>query len=195
MARTTPKNIPYAARLDAVRRVRIGGEVALQVAKSVGVDPRQIYRWEKDEGIRRELSLDKVEMPPQPPEDTPIVTELEMKRLLEAVRGGLAPERAMRQIGRPPGAWRIWLERAPKDEQIKRLVDAVERADSDCELDAVRSVRKGGMGWQGPAWWLERRLPRVYSQQAANEAQAADTYSTEELLAVVQAAGLLEGFA
>lgn len=188
------KRIPVPARIDAVRRVRLGGEVAKRVAESIGVTVRQIYRWEQDTEVREALGLDERPPPPPPRVDSPLVDDLEIKRLLDAVRDGLAPGRAMRLIGRHPGAWRLWQESAARgDQEARRVVEAVTRADAEMERACVLAVRKGGMGWQGPAWLLERRMPEVYSQAAATEAQAADTYSPAELLEVVRASGLLEG--
>lgn len=37
------------------------------------------------------------------------------------------------------------------------------RAQSIAEANAVGSVRGGGMGWQGSAWFLERRFPRRWA--------------------------------
>lgn len=193
MGGTMAKRTPFDAQVDAVRRVRFGGEVALAVAASIGVNARQIYRWERDEDVRRALALDEVPQPPPPPTDTPLVSDTEIKRLVDAVRDGMAPHRALRIIGRHPSIWKIWQERAGRgDADCKRIVEMVTRADAEMERSCVVSIRKGGLGWQGPAWLLERRMPEVYSADAAAEAAAIDDFSPAELLEVIKAAGLLE---
>lgn len=187
------KRIPHAAKVDAVRRVRLGGEDAKLVASQVGVDRRQIYRWEKDPDVARDAGLDALPKLPPPPVDTPLLSDVDARRLLSAVREGMAPTRAMRLVGRRPGTWTTWTERAAAgDEECARIVDMVTRADAEAELACVQSIRKGGMGWQGPAWLLERRHPDTYSADAVAEAAAGLEWATEDLVAVVRAAGLVE---
>lgn len=191
------KPIDHAVKVVAVRRVQVGGEEVTAVATDLGFTRRQYYRWIEDEQVMRDAGVVKVAPAPAPAVEaskSQILDDVGLKKLIEAVRDGLDPARAMRQIGRKTSTWALWVERADKgDDECRRIVDAVGRADSDLERDCVRAVKKGGMGWQGPAKLLGWRFPTVYGDDVAGEAAAKKDFAVEDLLAVVRAAGLIPG--
>ena len=63
--------------------------------------------------------------------------------------------------------------------------------DADLERQLVLDIRKGGMGWQGAAWLLERLEPGTYTAEAAAEQGLGEQFSVEELVTIIREAGLV----
>lgn len=112
--------------------------------------------------------------------------------MVDGVRDGLRPDRALRLVGRKPSAWKLWLEHAEKgDVEARRVVEMITRSSADLERQLVLDIRKGGMGWQGAAWLLERLEPGTYTAEAAAEQGLGEQFSVDELLTIIREAGLL----
>lgn len=207
---------PFDSKVAAIRRIRVGGEGVGAVAESLGVDRRQIYRWEKEEGVLEAATRGKAQPPaplPQqlqaPPASAPkpqtpgppapaaaagpaLLSEMELKRVVDGVRDGLRPDRALRLVGRKPSAWKLWLEHAEKgDPEARRVVEMITRSSAELERQLVLDIRKGGMGWQGAAWLLERIEPGTYTAEAAAEQGLGEQFSVDELVVIIKEAGLL----
>lgn len=207
--------IPFDSKVAAIRRIRVGGESAAAVAESLGVDRRQIYRWEKEEGVLDAATGGRAQPPapapksppvstpaPKPPAPGPsavgtaagpaLLSDMELKRVVDGVRDGLRPDRALRLVGRKPSAWKIWLEHAEKgDLEARRVVEMITRSSADLERQLVLDIRKGGMGWQGAAWLLERLEPGTYTAEAAAEQGLGEQFSVDELVTIIREAGLV----
>lgn len=206
---------PLDSKVAAIRRIRVGGEGVGAVAESLGVDRRQIYRWEKEEGVLEAATGGKAQPPPPPqalkaqPGSAPkpqapgtpavaaatgpaLLSEMELKRVVDGVRDGLRPDRALRLVGRKPSAWKLWLEHAEKgDPEARRVVEMITRSSAELERQLVLDIRKGGMGWQGAAWLLERIEPGTYTAEAAAEQGLGEQFSVDELVVIIKEAGLL----
>jgi hypothetical protein len=202
----------FDTKVAAIRRVRVGGESAAAVAESLGVDRRQLYRWEKEEGVLDAATAGKAQpaAPPAPPLKPPpvstpspkpqapgpppgpaLLSEMELKKVMDGVRDGLRPDRALRLVGRKPSAWKLWLEHAEKgDPEARRVVEMITRSSADLERQLVLDIRKGGMGWQGAAWLLERLEPGTYTAEAAAEQGLGEQFSVDELVTIIREAGL-----
>lgn len=203
----------FDAKVAAIRRIRVGGESAAAVAESLGVDRRQIYRWEKEEGVLEAATHGKAPPPapptpapksplastpaPKPPAPGPplgpaLLSDMELKKVVDGVRDGLRPDRALRLVGRKPSAWKLWLEHAEKgDIEARRVVEMITRSSADLERQLVLDIRKGGMGWQGAAWLLERLEPGTYTAEAAAEQGLGEQFTADELLTIIREAGLI----
>lgn len=65
-----------------------------------------------------------------------------------------------------PGTAGEWLQRGenrhhrPPTQETIAFADAVTAASAEAEANALANVLAGGRGWNGPAWFLERRFPR-----------------------------------
>lgn len=95
-------------------------------------------------------------------------------RILDYLRRGLFAESAARLAGISERTFYEWLERSDAgDPEFAGFSAAVKRATDEAEDDALRRIREGSPGWQGSAWFLERRLrdrwhpPRVDTGPAA----------------------------
>lgn len=205
---------PFDSKVAAIRRIRVGGEGVGAVAESLGVDRRQIYRWEKEEGVLEAATRGRAQ-PPAPSTPAPkapmpqahpgpgpglpvaaagpaLLSEMELKKVVDGVRDGLRPDRALRLVGRKPSAWKLWLEHAEKgDAEARRVVEMITRSSAELERQLVLDIRKGGMGWQGAAWLLERLEPGTYTAEAAAEQGLGEQFSVDELVTIIREAGLL----
>lgn len=205
---------PFDSKVAAIRRIRVGGEGVGAVAESLGVDRRQIYRWEKEEGVLEAATRGRAQ-PPAPSTPAPkapmpqahpgpgpglpvaaagpaLLSEVELKKVVDGVRDGLRPDRALRLVGRKPSAWKLWLEHAEKgDAEARRVVEMITRSSAELERQLVLDIRKGGMGWQGAAWLLERLEPGTYTAEAAAEQGLGEQFSVDELVTIIREAGLL----
>lgn len=48
----------------------------------------------------------------------------------------------------------------------------VKKASAFAEVMALRAIRTGGFGWQGSAWFLERRFPKKWGRKAEAKPKA-----------------------
>jgi hypothetical protein len=94
--------------------------------------------------------------------------ELASKRFREAVARGLPRRHAAALAGVTYQCVKGWMQRGRKGiEPYAAFVALLEKADAEAVDAAVRRVRAGEPGWQGSAWWLERRHPRLFPRQWA----------------------------
>src|SRR5687767_13454924 len=98
--------------------------------------------------------------------------------ILEAVRAGNYFSVACTGAGISRQAvdyWRrLWAE---GDRRARRFADffaALEKANAEAEVASLKTVRSGQLGWQGSAWFLERRFRSRWARkdQAAPVAEA-----------------------
>lgn len=78
------------------------------------------------------------------------------------------------------------------EERFLEFLARLEKADAMAEAGAVMTVRSGAQGWQGSAWWLERRRRRMWrrppveqvkpQEQDLSETDAAELYAAVEKL-------------
>jgi hypothetical protein len=90
-----------------------------------------------------------------------------------------------------PETAREWLERGQNRHhrsptlETRAFADAVERASAQAEHNALRQVLAGGRGWQGPAWFLERRFPGRWSDRKSEDVEKVGRQVVEAIRRVV----------
>lgn len=99
-------------------------------------------------------------------------TTEQVTKLFEAVSEGMFLPRACAYAGIDYSVVTRWIRNARADAAAglmtspavlitRRLMEAMTTA----ELEALKHVRKGGHGWQGSAWFLERRFSSTWDLQ------------------------------
>lgn len=68
---------------------------------------------------------------------------------------------AERAAGKPPS------KRTKNDELYLAFADGMERAEAKVEIKSLTVCRRGDLGWQGSAWYLERRHRDRWGRGAA----------------------------
>lgn len=78
--------------------------------------------------------------------------------------------------------------RETEEEPYHAFLGRLEKAEAEAEDTMVTMVRIGDMGWQGGAWWLERRRRRTWRRPIQPAAAPPDLSATDEeaLWAAVQ---------
>lgn len=84
--------------------------------------------------------------------------------IIADVEGGASPEVAAQAAGIDRATFYRWMARGAEDEQAYvGFRDGLLKAGAMAEVAAVKYARSGESGWQGSAWWLERRHPDRYA--------------------------------
>jgi len=93
--------------------------------------------------------------------------------LLRSIKNGLPYETACKISNIPPSAFYEWRQKgiAAKQKGIENIyskfVDKLEKAEAEAEARAIIQIQKAGVDkWQALAWFLERRFPQRWRQQA-----------------------------
>lgn len=93
---------------------------------------------------------------------TKLTPEVQAKAI-EAYRTGHYAEHVAPLAGISEKTLYSWLERGEKGEEpFADFLQAVKEASAFAIDEAMKTVRAGGMGWQGSAWFLERRHSALF---------------------------------
>lgn len=88
------------------------------------------------------------------------------QRIVEALLSGLYVEDAVILGGIAEDTYYEWVKRGKTGEEpFASFSEAVESAGVVSSSQALVTVRAGGMGWQGSAWFLERRYPAKWGRR------------------------------
>lgn len=91
--------------------------------------------------------------------------------IVEAFLGGLYAEDAALLGGISEQTYYSWVERGKAGEEpFAAFLEAVETAAAQSSRDALLMVRGGDPGWQGSAWFLERRYPMKWGRRDPDHA-------------------------
>jgi transposase len=102
-------------------------------------------------------------------------------------------------LGITEGTWYAWLERGrqceakspskrtPTDLLAFDFLVAVERAEARGELKMGRDVRRGILGWQGPAWMMERKWPDRWGRSRAETPESGGLGALVDAIAAARA--------
>jgi hypothetical protein len=91
------------------------------------------------------------------------------------LRDGAYFTTACRLAGVPAETAKEWLARGENRHhrhptaETRAFAEAVNAASAEAEERALRTVLGGQRGWQGPAWFLERRFPSRWAQRRIDE--------------------------
>jgi len=83
--------------------------------------------------------------------------------IVKLLRAGNYVETACNYVGLHKDTFYHWMkrgERANRQDRAGGFVefsDAIKKAMAHAEVRALLAIQKGGLGWQGSAWFLERR--------------------------------------
>lgn len=94
-----------------------------------------------------------------------VLDDLVSKKFRDAVAGGIPRRYAAALAGVTYTSIKRWLRSNPD------FCALVEKADADALARNLLRVQDGVQGWQGSAWWLERRHPKLFPRQAIPVAQ------------------------
>jgi hypothetical protein len=88
------------------------------------------------------------------------------QRIVEALLSGLYAEDAVIIGGICEDTFYEWIKRGKTGEEpFASFSEAVETAGVESSRQALTTVRAGDMGWQGSAWFLERRYPAKWGRR------------------------------
>ncbi len=78
--------------------------------------------------------------------------------------------------------WRTLVEEGAEHAQIYAdFFTAIKKAEAEAEHKALKTIKKGGFGWQAQAWFLERRFPQRWgAKQRDDKPQAKQAEVIEE---------------
>lgn len=95
---------------------------------------------------------------PKPGRPTKL-TEDTVNKIVAFVRAGNYPETAARACGIHPATFYRWKERGEEEPRgpYRSFFEQLSEAEAFAETMAIAEVREGRRGWQGRAWWLERK--------------------------------------
>jgi len=109
-------------------------------------------------------------------------TKLSDDLILEVARGlalGAYNTTVMKALGIKERTWYAWIDKGikaeakPPSKRTKadllylKFAMVTEQADAMGEMAALAEVRSGGFGWQGSAWFLERKHPDRWGRSRA----------------------------
>lgn len=90
--------------------------------------------------------------------------------ILKLVSKGMRISQALRAVGISHESFRIWENRYRANvpdipQEIVDFFGKLSQAEVFAEFAAVQDVIAGRPGWQGPAWFLERRYPQRWGKR------------------------------
>lgn len=111
-----------------------------------------------------------------PPDKPTVITPEVQAKLVEAMAGGAYLTVACKACGISTDTiyyWRRLLDEGVEHARIYAdFYGALEKASSVAEVNALAGIRSGRLGWQGEAWFLERRFPRRWCAKERSKAAA-----------------------
>lgn len=120
------------------------------------------------------------DLPPPPTGRHSKLTPDLLRWFVAALQGGMFFTRACKLVGVHRSVAYDWLKRGraanpPASEALYvQFALLVEYAGAAAEYAALTHVRLGLKGWEGPAWYLERRDPKRYGRRQRTELTGAD---------------------
>jgi hypothetical protein len=91
--------------------------------------------------------------------------------IAEKVGGGSYPEVAAVACGIDRATFYRWKQRGKAGEEpYAAFCDALKKAQAEAEAVSAATIRAGQQGWQGNAWYLERRYPERWAQDRKRRA-------------------------
>lgn len=105
------------------------------------------------------------EHPGQPTKLTPEI----QKQIIDAFRAGALVNTACDLVGIARETFYAWLDRGESEVSgvYREFSDTIKRVRSECQIEALKTIRSGSIGWQGEAWFLERSFPKQYGRRSA----------------------------
>ena len=101
-----------------------------------------------------------------------LLNDLVAKRICEALATGQTRRCAAALGGVEHRTLCYWLAKGRKgDPKYRQFVHQIEKAEAEAEAPMVERVRQGTVGWQGAAWWLERRRRKTWKRPAFQAAE------------------------
>jgi hypothetical protein len=108
-------------------------------------------------------------LPGRPTKFTPAL----QAQIIELVAAGNFLDVACKAVGIAPRTLRHWRQQyRDGDSAVSEYAEffaALEKALAVAETAAISRIRSGGLGWQGSAWFLERRYPQRWARKPAGQ--------------------------
>lgn len=106
------------------------------------------------------------------------------QKIITFVRAGNYPETAAKASGISLQTFYNWKERGEEERKgpYRTFFEQLEEAEAWAETMAIAEVREGKPGWQGRAWWLERKYFGRWGRRLAIIAQPDRAPSRLELV-------------
>lgn len=99
-----------------------------------------------------------------PPDKPAALTPEVQAKIIEAMAGGAYLTVACKAAGTTYDVVYYWKRLHESGAEHARIytdfLNALEKASSVAEVNALGGIRSGRVGWQGEAWFLERRFPK-----------------------------------
>ena len=131
------------------------------------------------------------------------LNDLVIRKICDALKRGNTRVNACRLARVNPSTFARWLEwgKAGREDYVGFAL-AMRNAEAEAEDDAMKRIRNGEPGWQGMAWWLQRRNRarwgdisplevRAKLTQAANN-NALEDVPLDDLVSAIQDAAELK---
>lgn len=136
-------------------------------------------------GIEKEGSLERVRA----------LTPAVQKKIIDALLAGSYLYVACEAAGLTYHGYQHWQKRWNDGDPATSIFDdffnAVKEASSVAEVVALKDVRAGAPGWQGNAWFLERRYPKRWGRKdrAPDVAEKGENDGSEDAMKVIAKRG------
>lgn len=115
---------------------------------------------------------------PSLPDRPKALTEDVQKTILESMMLGMHLKSACALAGIQMTSVQYWMrlvEEGAEHAQIYAdFCNSIKKVQAVAERDGLVAVRSGGSGWQGNAWFLERRFPKRWGKKDRAEASSTD---------------------
>lgn len=110
------------------------------------------------------------------------------KAFADIVEGGGSFTEACAKLEMSRGTYYLWAGKADEGEEpYLSFMIAVKKAEASAVLESVKVIRSGAQGWQGSAWYVERRRPEWRMPKGDTFVVQGTASSAEELKALAAA--------
>lgn len=97
------------------------------------------------------------------------------KRLVQGLLRGMTPDLACDLAGIAPSTFYLWMKQGKEDAEAGldtehfRFSERIKKAIATALYKMLGKIKRGGEGWQGSAWVVERRWRETYARPAQVE--------------------------